>query len=293
MKKILITGANSYIGTSFEKYIYGNYPDEYQIDTLDMMDSNWKEYDFSGYDSIFHVAGIAHADVGDVSKETEKLYYQVNCDLAYETALKAKKSKVKQFIYMSSIIVYGESAPYGKTKIITKDTKPEPVNFYGDSKLQAEIKLSPLQDDSFNLVIIRPPMIYGKGSKGNYPMLSKLAKKLPVFPKINNQRSMLYVENLCEFVRLMISNNAQGIYYPQNSEYTSTTTIVKTINPGIRISGILNIGVFIGSKVPGKISGLCNKAFGNLVYEKSMSQYSENYCRYNLRESIEKTEVSS
>ena len=293
MKKILITGANSYIGTSFEKYIYGNYPDEYQIDTLDMMDPNWKEYDFSGYDSIFHVAGIAHADVGKVSKETEKLYYRVNCDLAYETALKAKKSKVKQFIYMSSIIVYGESAPYGKTKIITKDTQPEPANFYGDSKLQAEIKLLPLQDDSFNLVIIRPPMIYGKGSKGNYPMLSKLAKKLPIFPKISNQRSMLYVENLCEFVRLMISNNDQGIYYPQNSEYASTTTIVKTINPGIRISGILNIGVFIGSKVPGKISGLCNKAFGNLVYEKSMSQYSENYCRYGLRESIEKTEVSS
>lgn len=293
MKKILITGANSYIGTSFEKYIYENYPNEYQIDTLDMMDLNWKEYDFSGYDSIFHVTGIAHADVGNVSKETERLYYQVNCDLAYETALKAKKSKVKQFIYMSSIIVYGESAPYGKTKIITKDTKPEPANFYGDSKLQAEIKLSPLQDDSFNLVIIRPPMIYGKGSKGNYPMLSKLAKKLPVFPKINNQRSVLYVENLCEFVRLVISNNDQGIYYPQNSEYASTTVIVKTINPEIRISGILNPGVFISSKIPGKISGLCNKAFGNLVYEKSMSQYSENYCRYDLRESIEKTEVSS
>ena len=293
MKKILITGANSYIGTSFEKYIYENYRDGYQIDTLDMIDPNWKEYDFSGYDSIFHVAGIAHADVGNVSKETEKLYYQVNCDLAYETALKAKKSKVKQFIYMSSIIVYGESAPYGKTKIITKDTKPEPANFYGDSKLQAEIKLSPLQDDSFNLVIIRPPMIYGKGSKGNYPMLSKLAKKLPVFPKINNQRSVLYVENLCEFVRLVISNNDQGIYYPQNSEYASTTTIVKTINPGIRISGILNPGVFISSKIPGKISGLCNKAFGNLVYEKSMSQYSENYCRFDLRKSIEKTEVTS
>ena len=293
MKKILITGANSYIGTSFEKYIYENYRDGYQIDTLDMIDPNWKEYDFSGYDSIFHVAGIAHADVGNVSKETEKLYYQVNCDLAYETALKAKKSKVKQFIYMSSIIVYGESAPYGKTKIITKDTKPEPANFYGDSKLQAEIKLSPLQDDSFNLVIIRPPMIYGKGSKGNYPMLSKLAKKLPVFPKINNQRSVLYVENLCEFVRLVISNNDQGIYYPQNSEYASTTVIVKTINPEIRISGILNPGVFISSKIPGKVSGLCNKAFGNLVYEKSMSQYSENYCRYDLRESIEKTEVSS
>ena len=290
MKKILITGANSYIGTSFECYLRENYPNDYVIETLDMIDVNWKNYDFSNYDTVFHVAGIAHADVGNVSKETEKLYYQVNCDLAYETALKAKEANVKQFIYMSSIIVYGESAPYGKAKVIAKDTKPSPANFYGDSKLQAEIKLSPLQDDSFNIAIIRPPMIYGKGSKGNYPMLSKLAKKLPVFPKINNQRSMLYVENLCEFVRLVISNNDKGIYYPQNSEYASTTTIVKTINPKIRISGILNPGVFISSKIPGKISGLCNKAFGNLVYEKSMSQYSENYCRYDLRESIKRTE---
>lgn len=291
MKKILITGANSYIGTSFEKYIYGNYPDEYQIDTLDMMDSNWKEYDFSGYDSIFHVAGIAHADVGNVSKETKKLYYQVNCDLAYETALKAKKSKVKQFIYMSSIIVYGESAPYGKTKIITKDTKPEPANFYGDSKLQAEIKLKTLQDKDFNIVIIRPPMIYGRESKGNYPMLSKLAKKLPVFPKISNQRSMLYIENLCEFIRLLIKNNSYGIFYPQNKEYASTSMIVKTINPKIKTLGLLNLGVFISSKIPGKVSGLCNKAFGNLVYDKTMSIYDEEYCRYDLKESIQKTEV--
>ena len=123
-----------------------------------MIDANWKNYDFSNYDTVFHVAGIAHADVGNVSKETEKLYYQVNCDLAYETALKAKEANVKQFIYMSSIIVsMGESAPYGKTKVITKDTRPSPANFYGDSKLQAEIKLSPLQDDSFNIAIIRPP----------------------------------------------------------------------------------------------------------------------------------------
>ena len=154
MKKILITGANSYIGTSFECYLRENYPNDYVIETLDMIDVNWKNYDFSNYDTVFHVAGIAHADVGNVSKETEKLYYQVNCDLAYETALKAKEANVKQFIYMSSIIVYGESAPYGKTKVITKDTKPSPANFYGDSKLQAEIKLSPLQDDSFNIAII-------------------------------------------------------------------------------------------------------------------------------------------
>lgn len=206
-----------------------------------------ENYDFSNYDTVFHVAGIAHADVGNVSKETEKLYYQVNCELAYETALKAKEANVKQFIYMSSIIVYGESAPYGKTKVITKDTKPSPANFYGDSKLQAEIKLSPLQDDSFNIAIIRPPMIYGKESKGNYPMLSTLAKKLPVFPKISNQRSMLYIENLCEFIRLLIKTIVMGLY-PQNKEYASTTMIVKTINPKIKTLGLLNLGVFISSK---------------------------------------------
>ena len=290
MKKILITGANSYIGTSFECYLRENYPNDYVIKTLDMIDGNWKNYDFSNYDTVFHVAGIAHADVGNVSKETEKLYYQVNCDLAYETALKAKEANVEQFIYMSSIIVYGESAPYGKTKVITKDTRPSPANFYGDSKLQAEIKLSPLQDDSFNIAIIRPPMIYGKGSKGNYPMLSKLAKKLPVFPKISNQRSMLYIENLCEFIRLLIKNNSHGTFYPQNKEYASTTMIVKTINPKIKTLGLLNLCVFISSKIPGKISGLCNKAFGNLVYDKTMSIYDEEYCRYDLEESIKKTE---
>lgn len=290
MKRVLITGANSYIGTSFERYIKENYLDDFQIDTLDMLNPEWKEYDFSKYDSVFHVAGIAHADVGNVRDERKQLYYKVNCDLAYETAQKAKEAKVKQFIYMSSIIVYGESAPYGKTKIITKNTKPKPANFYGDSKLQAEIKLSVLQDDNFNLAIIRPPMIYGPNSKGNYQLLSKLAHKLPCFPNIKNQRSMLYIGNLCEFVQLLIRNNEAGLYFPQNAEYASTTEIVKYVNPKIKIIGLMNVGVTIASKISGKISGLCNKAFGSMVYDKSMSEYKKIYNRYSLTESIMKTE---
>ncbi|WP_282144882.1 NAD-dependent epimerase/dehydratase family protein [Thomasclavelia cocleata] len=290
-KRVLITGANSYIGTSFEKYIKENYLDNFKIDTLDMLNPKWREYDFSRYDSIFHVAGIAHVDVGKVSEKKKLLHYKVNCDLAYETALKAKKSGVKQFIYMSSIIVYGESAPYGKMKIITKDTKPKPVNYYGASKLQAEIKLSSLQDNCFNIAVIRSPMIYGPGSRGNYPMLSKMAQKLPCFPNIKNQRSILYIENLCEFIKLLILNNNYGIFYPQNKEYASTTTIVKIINPKIKIISILNFGVFISSKIPGRISRLCNKAFGSMLYAKSMSIYDEEYCRYDLEESIQRTEV--
>lgn len=292
MKKILITGANSYIGTSFEKYIEENYSDDYHIDILDMINPNWKECDFSGYDSVFHVAGIAHADVGHVSEERKKLYYLVNCDLAYETAIKAKKSKVKQFIYMSSIIVYGESAPYGKKKLITKDTKPKPANFYGDSKLQAEIKLKTLDDDNFKICILRPPMIYGPGSKGNYQMLSKLAKKLPVFPDIKNERSMLYIGNLCCFIKECINKENSGIYFPQNEEYVSTSKMVQEIakanGKNIHLTKLLNPFVFILSKFPGKIGGMCNKAFGNMSYEY---QGQERNVQYSLNESIHLTEV--
>ena len=98
MKRILITGANSYIGTSFEEYMKEY--DGYQIDTLDMKNPEWRNYDFSIYDTVFHVAGIAHADVGHVSEEVRKLYYKVNTELTAETAMQAKKSGVRQFIYM-------------------------------------------------------------------------------------------------------------------------------------------------------------------------------------------------
>ena len=229
MKKILITGANSYIGTSFEKYIKENYPGDYVVDTVDMIDGTWREMDFSGYDSVFHVAGIAHSDNGKISAEKEKLYYAVNTDLTVETAKKAKADGVKQFVFMSSAIVYGESAPIGKTKVITKDTPVSPANCYGDSKVQAENGIRPLNDDSFNIVILRPPMIYGKGSKGNYPLLAKIALKTPAFPYVKNERSMLYIENLCEFVRLMVENEEPGTFWPQNAEYSNTSELVKMI----------------------------------------------------------------
>ena len=179
MKKILITGANSYIGTSFENYI--KQFDGYQVDTVDMIDGTWREKNFSEYDTVFHVAGLAHSDVGKVSDEIKAKYYAVNTDLTVETAKKAKVEGVGQFVFMSSAIVYGESAPIGKSKVITKDTPVNPANFYGDSKVQAENGILPLSDDKFKVVILRPPMIYGKGSKGNYPMLAKIAQKYLYF----------------------------------------------------------------------------------------------------------------
>ncbi|MBQ8448191.1 MAG: NAD-dependent epimerase/dehydratase family protein, partial [Clostridia bacterium] len=159
MKRILITGANSYIGTSFENYMK-QWVDEYSVDTVDMIDGTWREKDFGEYDVVFHVAGIAHKKE---TKENAELYYKVNRDLAIETAKKAKKDGVKQFIFLSSMSVYGMD-----TGVITKDTVPTPKSNYGKSKLQAEEGMKELADDDFKICTIRPPMVYGEGCKGNY-----------------------------------------------------------------------------------------------------------------------------
>ena len=291
MKKILITGANSYIGTSFEQYLR-QWPEKYDVATVDMIDGSWRQKSFAGYDTVYHVAGIAHSDSGPITEEKKALYYRINTDLTIETAKKAKADGVKQFIFMSSAIVYGDSAPIGKSKIITKDTPVSPANCYGDSKVQAENGIRPLSDESFKVVILRPPMIYGKGSKGNYPVLSKMARKLPFFPCVKNQRSMLYVGNLVEFVRLMIENEEDGTFWPQNVEYSNTSELVRMI-ADVHQHGMLFIhGIGWLLRLASGVCGQINKAFGNLAYEQNMSVYKTEYRRYSLSDSIRETEGS-
>ena len=298
VKKVLITGAGSYIGESFTFYASNNYP-ALEVNSIDMMDGSWKKVDFSSYNIIYHVAGIAHADVGNVDEATKEKYYKVNTDLAIELARKCKAEGVKEFIFMSSMIVYGDSAPYGKKKVVDEHTVPHPANFYGDSKLQADVAVRDLADDKFKVVVLRPPMIYGKGSKGNYPTLAKLAKKLPAFPNVDNERSMLHIDNLCEFLcQIMLVKEVKEnemVLIPQNAEWTKTSEMVREIGKvcgkRVRIVGILNPAVWIGSKVPGKIGGLVNKAFGNSCYAQSMSVYEGiNYQKVDLKESIRRTE---
>ncbi len=332
MKKILITGAGSFIGTSFENYIknHTNHA-EYEMSVMDTLTGKLVGgesediWNFSGFDTVFHVAGIAHADVGKVTEEGKELYRKVNTELAIDTAEKAKAAGVKQFIFMSSAIVYGASSPIGKEKIITKDTKPEPENFYGESKLNAEtglLKLMGNEDENkfnaetglselsdgdtqanrnqtevadspgkpFKVVILRPPMIYGPGCKGNYNSLRKFALKFPVFPKVANERSMLYIDNLCEFVRLMINHEENGIFHPANAEISNTSEMVRLIADahGKKIGMIGGFTWLL--KIMSHFTGLVNKAFGNLTYSDELTKYKENYRVYTLEESIKKTE---
>ncbi|MBE5959633.1 MAG: NAD-dependent epimerase/dehydratase family protein [Lachnospiraceae bacterium] len=295
MRRVLITGANSYIGVSFEEYVRTHYSSEISISTIDMRDGSWKQKDFSEYDVVFHVAGIAHVDLKKADTEIRNLYYSVNTDLAIDTARKAKKEKVSQFIFMSSAIIYGESAPYGVKKVITAETSPAPANYYGDSKWQADKGIQELENQNFKVCILRPPMIYGRNSKGNYPLLSKIARKMPVFPDVENERSMLYIENLCEFLCQIIMRGKRGIFWPQNAEYTKTSDMVKMISNvlghRIFVTKALNWTVAFASHFPGKVSQITNKAFGNLSYDQKMSQYDFVYQCVDLNTSIERTEA--
>jgi len=212
MKKLLITGKDSYIGTKVKEWLEKS-DNEYLVEELDMQNDFWKEFDFSKYDSILHVAGIAHVSA---DPKLEELYYKVNRDLAIEVANKAKKEKVNQFIFMSSMIIFGKDGKVGEEKIINASTTPEPIDFYGRSKLEADLEIQKLNSDEFKTVIIRTPMVYGPGCKGNFPRLKKIAKLSPIFPNIENKRSMIYIDNLCEFIKRRIDSMDSGIFYPQN-----------------------------------------------------------------------------
>lgn len=271
MKKILITGANSYVGTSFEKWL-SQWPDKYHVDTIDMIDGTWREKSFVGYDAVFHVAGIAHVSADPSRKD---LYYRINRDLAVNTAKKAKNDGVKQFIFMSSMIIYGADEPVGKEKIITRDTPPNPADFYGDSKLQADLAIQKMADDKFIVSIMRPPVIYGPGCKGNFPKLLKLAKYALIFPNIENRRSMIYIDNFTECVRLVINNASGGIFFPQNEEYVATKDVIADYR---KIMGKVIFMISVPTFVYNVISDnkLFNKVFGTKVYDICLSSC-ENY----------------
>lgn len=278
MINILITGADSYIGTSVENWLsLSKFNGYYNVKTLDMHGDGWKTARFSKYDVIFHVAGIAHIKE---TAENAELYYKVNRDLAIETAEKAKQEGVKQFILLSSMSVYGILEG-----VIDNCTAPHPISNYGTSKLQADIKILNMNSSTFATVILRPPMVYGKGCKGNYQTLRKIAIHSPFFPDIKNQRSMIYIDNLAEFIRYVIDNKKQGIFHPQNRNYVCTSEMVLHIarahNKSIRMIRLPNM-IFKKAAIPS-----FKKAFGNLIYTDNIDTQ---YEMVSFEASIKKTE---
>ena len=283
MIKVLITGAGSYVGESVRKYILSTSSD-FEIDAVDTMGDNWKKADYSQYDVVYHVAGIAHVNA---DPKMEPLYYKVNRDLTIAVAEHAKAAGVKQFIFMSSQIVFHESQSL-KSEVLTKDTKENPNGFYGDSKLQAEIGLHKLEDENFKVCILRPCMIYGPNAKGNFPRLAKLATKVPFFPCSHNKRSMLYIDNLAEFVKQAMLRGLSGTFYPQNKEQADTVEIIrffaKHAGHKVWISRLFNPFVWLGSFVLQPI----NKMFATYYYDPSMSKMDFDYQLVSFEESLKR-----
>lgn len=289
MKRILITGSGSYIGSHVKAYLE-QWPECYQVETVTLRTGDWRQRSFAGFDAVLHAAGIVHQPKSKDDPSQAELYDRVNHRLAVEVAEKAKREGVGQFLFLSTEAVYGIHAPVGKIITITKDTPLHPADNYGISKAKAEEGVADLRDDTFKVVILRPPMIYGKGCKGNYQTLSKLAKKLPAFLLIENQRSMLYIDNLCEFIRLLVEDEADGLFCPQNKEYVSTSDMVNRI-AHLNGRGILMVrGFGWALKLLRPMTGMVDKAFGSLCYDRSLSDYPKNYCVKSFDESIAETE---
>lgn len=261
--RVLVTGQNSYAGTQFAKRIT-ELNKGWEIDFVSVRDNSWEQKDFSLYDAIYHVAGIVHKKE---TPENKDLYYKVNRDLTYLLASKAREEGVKSFVFLSTMAVYGLIGKIGEDTIISKETEPVPTSNYGRSKLEAEELLEELQSSYFNVSILRIPMIYGPNCPGNYSSLSKLARKIPVFPKIDNKRSMIFVDHLSDIVAHIIEKKLLGVFLVKNPEDINTVEIVSVIGKfhGNRIykSSLLGfIFLTFGNRL--KIS---RKIFGNLTYK--------------------------
>lgn len=258
MKKVLITGANSYVGTSVEKWLMKE-PDKYYVETLDMKNANWRDFDFSKFDVVFHVAGIAHVST---KKNLKDLYFKINRDLAIETAQKAKESGVKHFLFMSSMIVYNS-----KETRITNETKPNPDNFYGLSKLLAEEGIIRIESEKFKVCILRPPMIYGDTNKGNVEKILKLTKTIRVFPRYQNKKSFIDILQLNQLVKKYIDQAEKGIQFPSNTEPVSTFEFIRQmqLKNSVRIKGIRIFNPLIN--IFKKRFNILNKVFGDHFYD--------------------------
>lgn len=276
MKRILITGTHSYIGDSFFNFM-SRWREDYLIESIDLRKDTWKNQDFSSFDVIFHVTGIAHR------KETEDNaheYFEVNRDLAIAVAKKAKAEEVKQFIFLSSGTIYGI-----ETGVITKDTPINAKTYYGKSKAEAEVALRGMEDDNFRVTILRPLMVYGKGCKGNFQTIIKIVKKSPIFPRTHNHRSLIYIDNLSSFVKMAIDQELSGTYFPKNKEDVDTYDIVngvaealgKTIYMSWLLGGLIYLfrGFF----------SVTRKAFTDMIYENT-EDFDYSYCVVNGKDSI-------
>lgn len=276
MKKIIIYGSGSYIGSHFQASLEQKGYDVIVIDSKKLKPEN---IDLLGVDVVIDVAGIAHIKI---TPDMESLFYKVNTDTAIELCKASKANGVGQFIYMSSMNVYGDT-----TEKIYSLEQEAPRNFYGRSKWLADCEIHKLSADCFRVVSLRPPVVYGYNCRGNFFELVKLAKYMPFVPAFRNTKSMIYIDYLSNILVQCVENNATGILHPQNAEYTSTIDIIKAIRTALGKKTITIYGFNWLIRFLMKVNCQFERAFSDDYYDKKFSTYKDNsYNRGDFKKSI-------
>lgn len=221
MSKILITGANSFVGKNYQQYSNND-----TIDEVSLLEQEPEAINYKGYDAILHLVAIVH----QTKAIPEEKYFYVNRDLAVRTAKAAKAAGVKQFVFLSTVKVYGAFNP--EKGVWNEESVCEPEDGYGKSKYAAELALKELEDQHFTVSVIRTPLVYGQDVRSNMLSLIKLVERFPVLPlgKIENKRSFTSAQNLVAFIDRIIEKKASGVFIAKDEKDLSTTELVTLLS---------------------------------------------------------------
>lgn len=227
-KKIAIVGSDSFIAIRFfskspqyEKCLFTANSSEKKGEVVKDLFSIGVD-DFKGMDVVINFAAKVHQ-----SGSTNELEYnRVNTELPIYLAKVAKEAGIKHFVQMSTLGVYGD------VSTCSVDSPYKPVSFYGQSKMNADLGLLDIADDTFKLTIMRSPIVYGGGlSPGNMQRLVRFALQgipLPI-KGLNNQRDVIHVYNLIEALQLVIDDVLDGIYIPTDKHSISSENIYDAV----------------------------------------------------------------
>jgi nucleoside-diphosphate-sugar epimerase len=284
---ILITGASGFVGNSLLEHIkFANITAISRTKQISSENVHWEQLSLKDliksellitnkYKTVIHLAAKAHALTEHVSLAE---YREVNRDQTIALAERLACNGMKRFVFISSIGVNGSHTPIGSP--FTENTKEHPHSDYAISKFEAEEELKKLAKNmSFELVIIRPPLVYGKNAPGNFKhLLNIISKGIPLpFKLVNNSRSFISVSNLCDFIALTATHqNAAGeLFLISDDEDISTKALIKTIWKAKNIhSFLIPVPIFIFKLLFNLLgrSSMAIQLFDNLEVDNSKAK---------------------
>ncbi len=260
--KILLTGAGGFIGSYFVKH----YERSYHIIPFSFSADDFTKLSLAAIDVVVHLSALVH-EKGKVGKDS---YWRINVDNTEKLAIKSKQFAVKQFIFISTIKVFGEE----NNIAYNENSQLLPQDDYAKSKLAAEQVLQHLADTSFKVAIIRTPIVYGKGVKANLLSLMRLVKLMPVLPfkNTNNKRTMVYIANLCAMLDKIIAKRVSGVFLAGDDSSISTSELIKLIakyqNKHIRLYNIPFFTAILAKVKP----QIYRRLYDNLVVDNTLSK---------------------